>query len=172
MAQTPQSADAEDAFKRLANYAEDRAKAIDQATGEVTGAVKSEAQALQRKTDLKTDVNPAAYPEPLQSIMKSRPFRAYVGLAQSKDFQQNAQAIATHPQKMLVLYIELAWLVFFLVFRAWRQSKAKHWFRRLWISFYCLALWWIGMLLVIPWSVLGAPYRETLKLIWTAFTQP
>jgi hypothetical protein len=83
-------------------------------------------------------------------------------------FVQKLNEIAYHPNRMNLLYFEVGWFIFFLVFKAWRLSRlgpgkwmASLWFR-LWASFLYMGV----SSFAIPVLVLGKPYMELLHCLF------
>ena len=73
------------------------------------------------------------------------------------------QKLAKHSNIKTLFVTQAVFFVLMLVFRAWRSSRYKSWVGRLWVSFYCTIISWVGLLVVLPLVLLGEPYKIILE---------
>jgi hypothetical protein len=85
----------------------------------------------------------------LQKLLSQPAVQGYLKLFSSPAFSQGVDQVLKSPSRMTLLYAELGWIVFMLIFRAWRFSKSTHWAARLWTRFWTF--------------VLGEPYIQTVS---------
>ncbi len=109
--------------------------------------------------------------ERLQRLIANPWIQKYVRLVNHPDFLSSAESILTHPNRMLLIWVELGFFVFFLVFRAWRLSKSKHWLRALWTRTYTYVMYFGGAAIVVPALVIGSPFTTLLKTAFLVFTK-
>lgn len=90
-------------------------------------------------------------------------------LTNDRKFMASLEKLSKHESLKSLLAMQLFVLVFMIVWRAWRSWNAKSWITRLWISFYCTAITWSLIAVVLPWFVLGEPFRYVTKSVWAVF---
>ncbi len=83
-------------------------------------------------------------------------------IASDETITRSAQELWSHPQRKNIIWWNLGFFVFMLFFKAWRQSKAKNWFTRLVTGSVLSLITWAGMIFVVPWAILGAPYKALM----------
>ncbi|MCC7441322.1 MAG: hypothetical protein IT285_06805 [Bdellovibrionales bacterium] len=99
----------------------------------------------------------------VQRLLSNPMVQSMGSVAQSPRVQALAMAVASHPNRSMLLYVEIAVLVAFFIFRSWRQSMAGGWKGRLWVSVYSLVLLWVVAIGVVPIIVLGVPWLQALN---------
>lgn len=87
-------------------------------------------------------------------------------LASDQQFLKALGDLWNSPERNTLLVAELIFAVFMYFFRAWRQAKARNWFTRTLASFFLTMFWWVGVLLVLPGIILGAPFRQVVSTLW------
>jgi hypothetical protein len=87
-------------------------------------------------------------------------------LANDDRFLQSVKDLWNSDKRNLMLACQAGWFLFMLLFKAWRQSKAHHWFRRLLVGFVCSLFTWVGISYVIPLAVLGQPFVVFTGTLW------
>ncbi len=106
--------------------------------------------------------------ETYQKISSHPLMKGMVRLVESPSFRDNAMKVMTHPGRMNILYCEIGWFLFFLIFRAYLKSRVEGFLKKLLIGFFCFLIFWIGAS-SIPILVIGRPYLEIYKSIFNAF---
>ncbi len=101
----------------------------------------------------------------LQKLLSTPVVHGYLSLFSKPVLSSGINKVIKRPNRKILLYSEIGLLLCMIVFRAWRQSKAKHWYRKLWITFYCLVLGMGLGVFVVPAVVMGRSYFGTLKEI-------
>ena len=79
-------------------------------------------------------------------------------LASDDRFLKSAADLWAHPDRPKMLLIQLGFFLFMMIIKAWRQSKVRHWFKRMLLGFVLTIFTWIGIAYVIPAIVLGEPF--------------
>jgi hypothetical protein len=92
--------------------------------------------------------------------------RKALTLAHDDRFLQSAESLWKSESRNKMLLLQAGWFLFMLLFKAWRQSRSTHWFRRLLVGFACSLLTWIGLLYVIPLLALGEPFAVFTGTLW------
>lgn len=87
-------------------------------------------------------------------------------LAADEKFLNSVTDLWKHPKRETLLWIELGFLIVMFLFKAWRQSKTSHWFKRLLIGFVIGWITWAIAILVIPYFVLGEPFKIVVMTLW------
>ena len=80
-------------------------------------------------------------------------------LASDEHFLKSAEQVFSHPNRLNLMLLELAFFVVMIFIKGWRQAAAKNWFKRILVGFGFWWLTWIGMLVVLPYIMLGEPFR-------------
>lgn len=80
-------------------------------------------------------------------------------LATDDRFLASAGELWRHPDRNKLLAIQAGFFLLMILVKAWRQSKVNHWFRKLLVGFFFTIVTWIGVAFVIPFFVLGEPFR-------------
>ncbi|OFZ79284.1 MAG: hypothetical protein A3K03_05795 [Bdellovibrionales bacterium RIFOXYD1_FULL_44_7] len=101
--------------------------------------------------------------EQLQTLLSNPAVQGYLKLFTNPAFSRGMTEIYNHPSRMTLLYSEIGLLVFMVLFRAWRLSKAKHWLRKVWVNSYTFVAGWCLALFAVPLLVFGLSYAETMK---------
>jgi len=99
----------------------------------------------------------------IHRLLSQPAVQAYLKLFSNPEFTAGINQIIQSPNRMQLLYTEIGWLIFLMVFRSWRTSRFTHWASRLWIRVYCFCGYWAGAVIVIPWILLGQPYAQLIK---------
>ena len=81
--------------------------------------------------------------------------QAYLRIFSQPKIQETALKLKEHPNRLNLLYSEIAWVLGFLVFRAWRRGKAKTLAGRLWVGLYTLLLGTLIGGVLLPYLWLG-----------------
>jgi len=126
---------------------------------ELEGFNKQAEQVLQQVDQL-TKLQPVS-PQQMDQVKEKA-----LKLANDDRFLKSAEALWKNEKRNTMLLVQLGWFLFMLLFKAWRQSKTTHWFRRLLIGFACSCLTWFGLLYVIPLAVLGEPFGVFTGTLW------
>jgi hypothetical protein len=94
-------------------------------------------------------------------------------LARDQRFIQSIESIWQNKEKRKrLLLVELAWFFFMMSFKAWRQSRVDHWFKRMIVGLACTILMWIGLFYLIPLVILGEPFGIVTGTLWRVFLSP
>jgi hypothetical protein len=101
--------------------------------------------------------------EQINKILSQPAVQGYLKFFTNPAFSKGVDQIMNSPQRMTLLYVEIGFAVFMLIFRAWRFSKSAGWAGRLWTKVWTFAFYWVGSLIVVPWAVLGDPYYQTIR---------
>lgn len=129
--------------------AEDTAKNLEKEMAEF-------AQAYKNISSFKMDnLNPAQ-----QKLFK---------LAADSSFQKAAMDLWQNPNRKNMLIAQLCFFLFMIIFKAWRLSKVKNWFIRFVIAFFLNVVNIIVISFVIPYFMLGEPFRVFTKTLWDVF---
>lgn len=91
-------------------------------------------------------------------------------LAADDRFLQSITDLWNHPKRNTLLIAEGIFLVIMLFVKAWRQAKAKNWFTKLLMSMALSLFTWIVVVLVLPFLVLGEPFKVVVVTLWRVFT--
>lgn len=91
-------------------------------------------------------------------------------LAADDKFLQSITDLWNHPKRNTLLIAEGIFLVIMLFVKAWRQAKAKNWFTKLLMSIALSLFTWIVVVLVLPYLVLGEPFKVVVVTLWRVFT--
>jgi hypothetical protein len=105
----------------------------------------------------------------MQRLLSNPAVQGYLKFFSNPFFSKGLEQIMNSPKRANLAYGELGLILFVLVLRAWRQAKANHWLKRLWVSVWTTGVYLAGASVVVPWLILGDPYYETLKgafLVW------
>lgn len=100
----------------------------------------------------------------LEALLSNRAVQSFLKFFSSPTFALGIEQVVNSPNKMWILYTEIAWFIFLIFFRAWKTSKlsASNWIRILWLNLWTFAAYAAGTV-VIPWIYLGAPYYRMLQ---------
>lgn len=91
-------------------------------------------------------------------------------LAADDRFLQSVTDLWNHPKRNTLLIAEGIFLVIMLFVKAWRQAKAKNWFTKLLMSMALSLFTWVVVILVLPFLVLGEPFKVVVVTLWRVFT--
>lgn len=86
-------------------------------------------------------------------------------LIQNPKFTKSLGEITQHPRRKNLLYAMGGWIIFMMLFRAWRLSIPSHWAMKIWTRMWTLGIFMAGASLVIPIAVFGEPYLSILRTI-------
>lgn len=106
--------------------------------------------------------------EPLGGAQKLQ--QKALTLASDKNFLDAAAKLWQHPNRNILMGCELGFFVFMLFFKAWRQSKNSHWFRRFISGAFYNLLSLAGLSFVLPALILGEPFLTVLRTVWTTIS--
>ncbi|MGZ3738655.1 MAG: hypothetical protein ACXVB9_04725 [Bdellovibrionota bacterium] len=87
-------------------------------------------------------------------------------LANDERFLSAAKGLWASEKRKELFLIQAGFFLFMMLFKAWRQSRAHHWFKRLLVGFALSLINWAGMLYVIPLLVLGEPFAIFTGTLW------
>lgn len=107
----------------------------------------------------------------IQSFLNHPWVQKFLKAIGSQDFFPNINKIKEDPNLKNLLFAQLGFIVFMMIFRLWRQSAAETWIGKLWVTLYCAVIFWVVSLYVLPAYLLGEPYRKLCQLLWNTFTQ-
>lgn len=100
----------------------------------------------------------------------------YLALFKSPKFSEGMDRVVRHPNRYILFYIELGFMVLMMFLRSWKlarvhpaQGTGIYFVKRLWVNLWTAALFWIGFLAIIPAIVLGQSYVDTLTGLWHFF---
>ena len=93
---------------------------------------------------------------------------AQLKLVSNPTVGEAVKRIAQHPNRMVLLYCQIGWVVFMLFFKTWRLAMSTKWYAKLWTRIWTLGLFWVGSLAVIPFALLGEDYLKVGSLIISA----
>ncbi len=99
----------------------------------------------------------------LHKLLSHPAVQSYLKFFSNPVFMKGVDQVRNHPNRMELLYVELGWVLFMIVLKAWRSSKVSHWIGRVWLKLWTLALFWTGVLLGVPLVVLGSSYYQTFQ---------
>ncbi len=81
--------------------------------------------------------------------------QAYLRVFSDPKIQGAAKRLSEHPNRVNLLYSEIALALLLLLFRAWRLGKAKNLWGRLWVGFYTFLLGIVMGTAALPYLWLG-----------------
>ena len=79
-------------------------------------------------------------------------------LANDDRFLKSAEMLWKSENRNKMLFIQLGWFVLMVLLKAWRKSKASHWFMKILIGLFFRILTWVGIVYAIPAIVMGEPF--------------
>jgi uncharacterized BrkB/YihY/UPF0761 family membrane protein len=135
----------EQELKEIQKHADDMEQAVQKAMGVIPGMSN----------------NNTAQASPLQ--------KKVMALAADKEFTKALQDLWAHPNRNTLFIAQAIALLFMLLFKSWRQSKIKHWFRRLLSGLFYSFLTWLLLVVVLPLVLLGDPLRIVALKLWNTF---
>ncbi len=92
-------------------------------------------------------------------------FQAYLKLLTDSSFLDTLKALTQHPNRLNLVYAEIAWFFLLMLFRSWRFGKAKGFLGRLWIRFYTFGLGTGVGSLLIPYLLLGDGFKRVITQV-------
>lgn len=104
----------------------------------------------------------------IQSLLDNAIIRRMLKLYSNSSFVTAVGKIAEHPMRNQLIYCEIGALVFFIILRAWRQSKSKSWYGKLWVSVYSFSLLSLVAALILPYAILGDSYKQVARGVYKA----
>ncbi len=110
-------------------------------------------------TDLSAPAGPLGQ---IQQLLNHPLAKGSIALLSNPVLAKSMDQVLTSPNRMNLLYCEIAFVLFMLIFKTWKVGRAESFKGRLWVHAWTFAVFWIGSLGVIPWAVLGSPYYQTL----------
>jgi len=99
----------------------------------------------------------------LQSLEKNPVVQTLRNALQKPEFTRALDQILRHPKKKELLYAQIGWILFMMLFRAWRLSRPGHWLLKIWTRLWTFALLTGGTALVVPTIILGEPYLMIIR---------
>ncbi len=126
-------------------------------------------QQLEQATGAKPGGQPGGSPgaEPPSKLDEAR--RKAMRLAADDRFLKSAGELWSHPDRNKMLLIQLGFFIVMLIFKAWRQSRSTHWFKKLIVGFFFSILTWVGLVYLIPLLVLGEPFAVFTGTLFKVF---
>ena len=126
-----------------------------------------------KKLDPSIVISPNSSMANVQTFLSNGMIQAGMRLLASPAFSKAMAQITESPKRLMILYCEMAWLLFFLVFRAWRRSKLSigSWIQALWLHLWTTILFIAVGSFLIPLGVLGEPYSLILRELWKVVFQ-
>jgi hypothetical protein len=110
-----------------------------------------------------------AQPSPRWVEALSHPaFQAYLRFLTDPETLESARRLIVHPNRLNLIYAEIAWVVLLLIFRAWRLGKSARFLGRMWIRTYTMILGFVVGSLVLPYALLGQDFWTLAKKGGTA----
>ena len=104
-----------------------------------------------------------------QRLLANPMVAAQLKFVSSPVVAEGVKKIAQHPNRMILLYSQIGWIVFMLFFKAWRLAQSSKWYVKIWTRLWTLGLFWIGSLGVIPCLVLGDEYKKLLSAVFDIY---
>jgi hypothetical protein len=90
-------------------------------------------------------------------------------LASDDRFLKAAQDLWSHPNRNTLLAAEVAFVFMMFLLKAWRQAVSRSWLRRIFVGLFLGMITWAGMLVVLPYVILGEPFRIFVLTLWRVF---
>lgn len=90
-------------------------------------------------------------------------------LASDDRFTKAAQDLWAHPKRNTLLIAQGIFFVVMFLLKAWRQSAAKNWFKKILVGMFLGLATWLGLIVVLPYAILGEPYRYFMLTLWRVF---
>jgi len=87
-------------------------------------------------------------------------------LASDDRFLQAALDLWAHPKRKTLLISQAIFFALMFLFKAWRQSAAKNWFKKILVGIFLGTLTWVGLIFVLPYAFLGEPFRYFVFTLW------
>lgn len=115
---------------------------------------------------------PSASEARLLQVLSSPAVQGYLRLFSSQAFSRGIDEVIKSPNRALLAYAELGLLLFMIVFRAWRFSKCRHWFAKLWANAWTLAMGIALSVGVVPSIVIGQGYVSMLQGVLELMQKP
>jgi len=131
----------------------------DELAKELNGLNKQAEQVLQQ-------VDKVAGFQPVSPQTLDKTKETVLKLANDDRFLQAAKGLWANEKRKELLLIQAGFFLFMMLFKAWRQSRTHHWFKRLLVGFALSLITWAGMLYVIPLLVLGEPFAVFTTTLW------
>jgi hypothetical protein len=113
----------------------------------------------------------AMKPEDAQAILNNPWVQKFLKLMNHPEFFPSLSQLKDSPNLLNVGYAQLGLIVLMFILRIWRGSVARTWIGKLWVSIYCMVIFWTCSIYFIPAFLLGEPYRKVCRLLWDTFTQ-
>ena len=98
-----------------------------------------------------------------QRLLAQPAVQSYLKIFSNPVFSKGVDQVLKSPRRMELLYAELGFIVFMIIFRAWRFSKCTHWTGKLWTSIWTFGFFWVGSGVLVPWLVLGEAYTQLMS---------
>lgn len=99
----------------------------------------------------------------IQKLLANPAVQGYLGAFNNPAMTAAIQQVAKHPNRNVLLGSEAGLFVLMIIIRAWRQSKARHWARKLWVNFYTFVIG-TGLAAVgLPAAIIGDSYVTMLQ---------
>lgn len=88
------------------------------------------------------------------------------GLAKNPEFLPLAIKLTTHPDRFKLLYFEIAWIIFTIIFRGWFFSSPRTWGKTLVLRLGVNVVFITVSSLAIPTYIYGSIWPQLLKLFY------
>lgn len=115
-------------------------------------------QGMQQVEDVRRKLEELA--KPIQNILK--------GVA-DRDVLQNIDDLLHKSDWRLFWWVQLGALILILALRAVLLARTQHWARRLWIDVWTTAFYLVSLLVLVPMTTIGEPYRKLAKTAWDLY---
>jgi hypothetical protein len=91
-------------------------------------------------------------------------------LATDDKFLSSVKELWSHPSRNTLLGAEVVFLLVMLFVKAWRQARAGNWFTKVLWSLFLSLFTWVGIVLILPYFILGEPFRVVVSTLWRVFS--
>jgi hypothetical protein len=99
----------------------------------------------------------------LYRLMNNPAVQGYLKLFSNPTFYQGVEQIMQHPRRKELVYAELVFFFFMLLFRSWRMSKAVKWYQRVWTYTWTWVAYWVLSVTAVPYAILGDAYYRLIS---------
>lgn len=103
--------------------------------------------------------------ETLNQFLSHPFFKKLIKLGSDPGFKTTLEQVSKSPHRTNLVYAEIGWFLFFMVFRAWLGFKLtdSRWFLKLLVRFLTMIAFFAGTSVLIPVLFMGEPYWNLLK---------
>ena len=107
----------------------------------------------------------------MQKLLSSPAAQKYLKIFSNAQVTEALTTLVEHPKRKDLFMAEAVLFLAMLLFRAWRQSKAKNWGQRFFVSIYSLGVYWAISIFLLPTVLLGDSYPTMLQAIWKSYSE-